>query len=147
MSDGARIAEDLIVVASLEVRKWNRADRHRLVSKEVNLVVVRQKLETVRLVPSLRNDVEGNLSANEIDEVHVRELLLQRLDHRLADVVHRVVLAERIALFLRAVATHRTHVDHARSELDERASVAHQMVGRHTSSRGYPDQRDSASRS
>ena len=129
MSDGARIAEDLIVVASLDVRKENRADRHRLVSKEVNLVVVRQKLETVRLVPSLRNDVEGNLSANEIDEVHVRELLLQRLDHRLADVVHLVVLAERIALFLRAVATHWTHIDHARSELDERASVAHQTTG------------------
>ena len=129
MTDGASITKDLVVITALTMRLHTRSYRHCLISKEMDRIVILQKLETVRLVPSLRNDVEGNLSANEIDEVHVRELLLQRLDHRLADVVHLVVLAERIALFLRAVATHRTHVDHARSELDERASVAHQTTG------------------
>ena len=123
MSDGARIAEDLIVVASLDVRKWNRADGHRLVSKEVNLVVVRQKLETVRLVPSLRNDVEGNLSANEIDEVHVRELLLQHFHHLLANVVLLVVLTKGVSLLLGAVAANGADIDHAGAEFDEGSSV------------------------
>ena len=123
MSDGARIAEDLIVVASLDVRKENRADRHRLVSKEVNLVVVRQKLETVRLVPSLRNDVEGNLSANEIDEVHVRELLLQHFHHLLANVVLLVVLTKGVSLLLGAVAANGADIDHAGAEFDEGSSV------------------------
>ena len=67
----------------------NRMD---LVSKEVDLIVVLQKLQTVRFIHSLfvsnhgfthfRENIEGGLTADQIHEMHVRKALLQIVNHR-----------------------------------------------------------------
>ena len=67
----------------------NRMD---LVSKEVDLIVVLQKLQTVRFIHSLfvsnssfthfRKNIKGGLTADQIHEMHVRKALLQIVNHR-----------------------------------------------------------------
>lgn len=123
MTDGASIAKDLVVITTLTMRPYTVSYRHRLISKEMDRFVILQKLETVRLVPSLGNHVEGNLTADKIDKVHVRELLLQHFHHILANVVLLVVLSKGVSLLLGAVAANGADIDHAGAEFDEGSSV------------------------
>lgn len=123
MTDGASITKDLVVITALTMRLHTRSYRHCLISKEMDRIVILQKLETVRLVPSLGNHVEGNLTADEIHKVHVRELLLQHFHHLLANVVLLVVLAKGVSLLLGAVAANGADIDHAGAEFDEGSSV------------------------
>lgn len=72
----------------------NRMD---LVSKEVDLIVVLQKLQTVCFIHSLfvnnstfahfGENIEGRLTADQIHEMHVRKALLQKVNHRSTDMM------------------------------------------------------------
>lgn len=123
MADSARIAENLIIVATLSLIQLQCTHRHRLVSEEMDLVVILQELQAVRLVPSLGDHIKGNLASNQIHKVEVRKLLLQHLHHLLSHMVFLVVNAESITLLLRTIATHRADVDHSRAELNERSAL------------------------
>ena len=123
MTDGTRITENLKVVAALQISKPLQTHGHRLVSEEMDLVVILQELQAVRLVPSLGDHVEGNLTSNQVDEVEIGKLLLQHLHHLLSHVVLLVVGAKRVALLLRAIATHRADIDHSGTELNERSAL------------------------
>jgi hypothetical protein len=59
------------------------APRIRLVAEEVNRFEARHVLQAIGLIPALRKDVKTDLSAYGEGQVHMRELLLQHLDHRL----------------------------------------------------------------
>lgn len=89
----------------------------------MNFIVILEELETVCLVPSLRNDIERDLSTNEIDKVVLWELFLEHFNHLLTNMMLLIVKAERITLLLRTVATHGTNVHHSGAELDERSSL------------------------
>jgi hypothetical protein len=73
--------------------------RIRLIAKEVNLIIhhatpallVRNMLETVRLVPARGEHVKGDLSADGVCEAEVGEGFFERGDHGGADVVLDVV--------------------------------------------------------
>ena len=89
----------------------------------MDLVVLLQELETVGFVPALRDNIEGNLTTNQVYEVVVRELLLENIDHLLTNMVFLVIKAKGITLLLRAIATDRADVEHSRTEFDEGASL------------------------
>ena len=89
----------------------------------MDLVVLLQELETVGFVPSLRDNIEGNLTTNQVHEVVFRKLLLENLDHLLTNMVLLVIKAKGITLLLRTIATDRTDVEHSRTELDEGTSL------------------------
>ena len=89
----------------------------------MDLVVLLQELETVGFVPALRDNIEGNLTTNQVYEVVVRELLLENIDHLLTNMVFLVIKAKGITLLLRTIATDRTDVEHSRTELDEGTSL------------------------
>lgn len=93
----------------------------RLVSEEVDVgeSLLLDMLECVRLVPSLREDVEGNLAADGVCEAIVWELVLQGGNEFGANFMLLVVLLE-IDTFLNAgVSSNRRDVDHSISEFDE----------------------------
>ena len=66
-------------------------------SSKLTFVIFFQKLEAVGLVPSGREDVEGNLAADRESEL-VAELFFQRTDHGRTDFRRFVVLVECVAL-------------------------------------------------
>lgn len=90
MSHSPRVLVDLIVVAA----------RVRLVAKEVDVgpPFRLDVLQRVRLVPTLGEDVKGDLSADGVGQAVVGELLLESSDERLADVVLCVIRFELVSL-------------------------------------------------
>jgi hypothetical protein len=105
--------------------------RIRLIAKEVNLIIhhatpallVRNMLETVRLVPARGEHVKGDLSADGVCEAEVGEGFFERGDHGGADVVLNVVGLVVVALLDRGVAADGGDVDHAIAEFDEGAAL------------------------
>ena len=98
VADHAGVGVDLVVIPALRIERSRVAYLHGLVAEEVDLVeLIQQELEAVGLVPALGiaryeegylgEDVEGDLAADGVLEVHVGELALQHLHHVLADVV------------------------------------------------------------
>lgn len=59
----------------------------RLVAEEVDLIkmLILNVAQAVRLVPSVRENVEGNLATNSVCERIIRESFLQGLDEGCAD--------------------------------------------------------------
>mmetsp|Transcript_2583 Transcript_2583/g.10827 ORF Transcript_2583/g.10827 Transcript_2583/m.10827 type:complete len:260 (-) Transcript_2583:1-780(-) len=111
-----RMHEDLVVVATFVC----------LVPEEVHLVEVLlvHEAKAVRLVPSRREDVEGDLAADAVREVVLAlELGSHRLDHGLANLVHIVIRLKVVPLLARAIPTDGTDVEHSSAELDERAAL------------------------
>ena len=114
-----------------------------LVPKEVDVVVVLQKLQAVRFVHSLfvitcscnclREHIEGGLTANQVLEVHVWKTLSQIVNHRSTDVVllhmrrmqlaNHIILLKGRLLFRSGIVSHRADVNHGRPEVDKLASV------------------------
>lgn len=66
-----------------------------------------------------RENVEGDLASNGKLEIEIGELLLENLDHGLADLGRLVIEVEFFALLLVAVTTNRRHVNEARAELNK----------------------------
>jgi hypothetical protein len=94
--DCARVREDLVVVAALITLCEQDRDAtngpaylERLVTNEVDLleVLVLDVPQSVRLVPSMREDVERDLAANGVRETIIWELGLERVDEGRANVV------------------------------------------------------------
>ena len=63
VADGARVLEDLVVVAALVRLVAEEVDRG-VVDAARQVLLVRDVLQAVRLVPALREDVEGDLAAD-----------------------------------------------------------------------------------
>ena len=96
---------------------------HSLVSPEVDhIILVLDELEAERLVPSNREYIEGDLSANRKPQVQFSELTFELLNKCCAHSMLLIVLIESLALLLGAVPANWTHIDHAISELNERSS-------------------------
>src|SRR3989338_8126693 len=99
--------------------------RESLVTKEVNrLELIANELQTVRLIPAFRENIETDLTADavlDLGEVGGK-VRLDRGDQFTADVVFLVVLLEGIALALGAAAADGADVDHAVAELEEGAA-------------------------
>jgi hypothetical protein len=109
------MSEDLIIISTFEG----------LVPKEMNLVEVRriQKLEAIRLVPSLRKYVETNLSTDRKGQVQVGKLRLHQRHHGFSDLMLEIKLFVFVSLGPGAVAANGGNIEHAGSELDERAAL------------------------
>ena len=114
MADCTLVDEDLVVVTPLK----------RLVPPKVNLIVAAlDELQAEGLVPALREHVERDLAADGEPEVEVGELASQPLHHGLSYTRLLVKLLKSVTLGLRAIASNRTHVDHAITELNECAPI------------------------
>jgi hypothetical protein len=110
-----RVGKDLVIITTGES----------LVPEEVDIAVavLLQVLQAVGLVPTNRENIEGDLTADRVLQAVVGELLLQELDHVLADVVGLVVLFKVVSLLLAAVSADGAHVQHTVAELDECAAA------------------------
>mmetsp|Transcript_87863 Transcript_87863/g.253415 ORF Transcript_87863/g.253415 Transcript_87863/m.253415 type:complete len:233 (+) Transcript_87863:191-889(+) len=115
MSDRARRLVDLIVVAALEG----------LVPEKVDLIEVTlgQITQAISLVPTRREQVEGDLPADGEGQVQVRELLSHLCHHVFPNIVRQIELLELVALLSAAVPADRRQVQHALTELDEGPSL------------------------
>mmetsp|Transcript_543 Transcript_543/g.1286 ORF Transcript_543/g.1286 Transcript_543/m.1286 type:complete len:264 (-) Transcript_543:90-881(-) len=125
-----RVTDRSLVVVYLKVVPATK----RLVAEEVDLFVstILDVLQTVRLVPTHGKHVERYLTAYaELQPVVGVELLLQRTHEVLPDVIRQVELLVRVTLALAARASHRTDVQHALAELDERSALARKLEFAH----------------
>ena len=114
---GPRIVVDSVVIST----------RMDLVSKEVDFIVVLQKLQTVRFIHSFRENIEGGLTADQIHEMHVRKALLQIVNHRSTHMMFPVISLKGGLLLRRRVVSHRADVDHGGSEVDKQTSFDGQI--------------------
>jgi hypothetical protein len=151
VTNRSRIIVDLVVIAAFEA----------LVPKEMDVLVLDagqslrsvcfclDMLQTVRLIPTVRENVKGNLSANRVSEnvsravatknsrtssrnycwygqgwrglrkAEIRELFLECLYHLLPTASLLVPSLEFVPLFVAGISSHWTDIDHARPKLDE----------------------------
>jgi hypothetical protein len=121
MSNRPLVAVDLPIITA----------RVCLVAEEMDLVVddaaalllCRQVVQAVRLVPACGEHVEGYLSADGVCEAEIRESFLELCDHCGADVVLNVVGLVIVALLDGGITADGRDVDHAVAELDEGATL------------------------
>jgi hypothetical protein len=116
------IAVDLIIITTL-IRLITKEMNRLVIDAVLPLLLLRDKVQAVRLVPARGEDVEADLPADGVCEAVVRERLFQRAHHGGADVVLDVVLLVLVALLGGGVAADGRDVDHAVAELDEGAAL------------------------
>lgn len=130
MANGPGVRVNLPVVAALK----------RLVAKEVDILVRDatgllglglEVLEAVRLVPAGGEDVEGDLPADGVGQVEVRELVLQGLDKGPPHASALVKGLEVVPLLGGGVPPDGRDVDHAVAELDKGAALDGDVEVRH----------------
>lgn len=140
VAHGARVLEDLVVVAALVSLVAEEVDS--AVLDAADLLLGFDMLQAVSLVPPGGEDVKRDLSTDRvaivgkivsksvpsflpgcmprnIRKTQVRELLLDSLHEFLANLVLQIKLLVLIALLHRGVPANRAYVDHAVPELDE----------------------------
>jgi len=76
----------------------------------------------VSLVPTVREDVEGDLAANRKSQAIVSKLFLQDLNESRANAVDFVISLEIVAFLYRRVTPDGTDIDHAIAELNKGSS-------------------------
>ena len=96
MTNGSLVAENLKIISTLK----------RFITKEVNFIKVRfrQKLETIRLVPSIWKDIKRDLTTNAVGQIQIGEFLSHGFHHIRSDIVGKIKDFIIIALLARAVA-------------------------------------------
>ena len=75
---------DFVIIASWE----------RLVTKEVDFLILGEELKTIGLVPADWEHIKRNLSTNGISQPNIRELLANSSDELFTNLMHMVVLLE-----------------------------------------------------
>lgn len=126
------ITEDLPIVPSLK----------RLIPKEVNRRIIHTRptrkrllclhmLQTIRLIPPMREDIKAELPTNAIRKTIVRKLLLENIDEIPPNIMHLVIIHKLIPLRKRRIPPNRRNVHHAipklykRPPLDRNIQVCH----------------------
>lgn len=115
MPNRPRIIKNLIIISA----------RLCLIAKKVNLLKrrpLRHVPQAVRFVPPAREHIKTNLTPNAVRQVHVSELLLQHVNHRLSHLMFLVVLRKCISLSPATLSPNRTHIHHPVPELNESAT-------------------------
>lgn len=95
----------------------------RLVSKEIDVVVVFQEAKTIGLIPAFWKHIEADLPTNCIPQVVISKFLLEDSDEFLSDTVLVVVGIECFSFCLGAVPPDGRDIDHSCPVLDECASL------------------------
>jgi len=115
MSNRTGVREDLVVVSS----------RGGLIAKEVNLVepFVLNSAECVCLVPTVRKDVERDLSTDGKRQAIVGELLFKDLNEFYAVTVLLVYSFKLVAFLNSCIATNGTNVDHSPTEFNKGSAL------------------------
>lgn len=111
MPNGSAILIDLVIITAL--MRLVPEEMNRLVVYPGNLLLVLEMLQTVRLVPPGREDVERDLAPNGERETEIGELLLQGRDEFLADLVLVVEFVEIQAFLNGCIPADGRDVDHA----------------------------------
>ena len=115
MSDCSLISVDFMIVAALLA----------LISPKVDHVIaVFNKFKAEWLIPSLREDVKGDLTADGELEIQIGKLLSESLHESLAHSSCSIVLLELVALVLRTISAYWTYIHHSISEFDECSSTS-----------------------
>ena len=141
VAHGPRILEDLVVVAALERLVAEEMDG-RVFNATWEVLLVLDVLQAVSLVPSGREDVEGDLAADGVSanvlvdnrlskwvpkrclrESQIRKLLLQDFHKVRANVVFQIKLLILLPLCICSITPNRGDIDHPIPELDECASL------------------------
>jgi hypothetical protein len=140
--DRAVISVDLVVIATL-VRLVAEEMDGSVVQAIWEVLLVRQVLQAVRLVPTGRKNVEGNLAAYGVAvislvgvrltlgssrsgderEFEIRKLLLQRLNKLGPHIMLQIELIEIFPLLYTSIPANRANIYHPIPELHERASL------------------------
>mmetsp|Transcript_60977 Transcript_60977/g.96950 ORF Transcript_60977/g.96950 Transcript_60977/m.96950 type:complete len:204 (+) Transcript_60977:176-787(+) len=124
MSNGSFIIEDLKIIASFVC----------FIAKKVYLfeALLLDKPQTIRLIPTMRKHIIRDLATDGALELlgQLRQLGLELLDHFLSNLLLLIKLEELDPFLLRAVATHRRHVDHSIPEFNECAAFLWQLESR-----------------
>lgn len=109
------MGEDLEVISTFK----------RLVPKKVNLVKVFriQELEAIRLVPSLGENVETDLSTDRKGQVQIGKFRLHQRHHRFSDLVLEIKLFVVIPFRPGTITANGRNIEHTGTELNERAAL------------------------
>lgn len=112
MPDGPTILKNLPIIPTLVRLIAKKMHRLKLHLPPGALLLGRHVLQTIRLVPPRREDVEGDLAPDRVGEAEVGEFPLQCRHEGRADVVRRVVGFEGVSLGDAGVAAYGRDVDH-----------------------------------
>ena len=123
MTYRSRIREDLKVISTLCITTELNHYRGCFIPKKMNLVISIQELKTIRLIPTLRNNIKRDLSSNQIHKTIIAKFLLQHLHHLLTHMVNLVIFTKSITLFLRTITSNWADIDHSRTELNKCTSL------------------------
>ena len=115
------ITEDLPIIPSFR----------RLIPKEVNRRIIHTRstrkrlfclhmLQTIRLIPPMREDIKAELPPNAIRKTIVRKLFPENIDEIPPDIMHLVIIHELNPLRLRRIPPNRRNIHHAIPKLDKR---------------------------
>lgn len=112
MPDRPTILKNLPIIPTLVRLIAKKMHRLKLHLPTGPLLLGRDVLQTIRLVPPRREDVEGDLAPDRVGEAEVGEFPLQCRHEGRADVVRRVVGFEGVSLGDAGVAAYGRDVDH-----------------------------------
>ena len=95
-----------------------------LVTEEVNLVkMIGHKLEAKCLVPTLWENIKGDLTTDRVCQVLLRKLCLQNFDHFFTDLSLLVVSLEFVSFSLAAISTDGGHIEHTIAKFNKSAAL------------------------
>lgn len=94
-----------------------------LITEEVNVLKVIDKLQGISLIPSCGEDIKRDLTSNGEGKVIVCKLILQDSDKLFPNVSLLVIFLKFTALLLRAVTSNWGYIEHALAKLDKGASL------------------------